>query len=448
MDRDEHINSSKKDHLKFSPPLPSSQRSVGLDFCKGFGILAMLLIHSIIQQVAQYDGTLFVSTFANVPIYYLIPLVPIFLLALWGTAFTYFTVLGTTIQSQKIDIIETSRHRKSIFVRLMIALFIISLKRITWLIRDIIRSIPQISISWTNFYSLEADTLDAIVWAGVICPIVFYIYRKSIAKSPGIGSAFIFIGLAYLWLFFSPLLNFWGENVILWAQSRNVPFLPILFGKFVRGRFKLSQTLAFGFMGIAFGILLSKRVSKSLFQKVTWLVFFISTLISVIIIIFDNSVLLHFADEDVPLPLQIFNLGGVMLLMNGFMVLFDFVDQKVRQRRAKKYSWVSRFGLVSLTAFCLDSTLTRIPYLIMVQFFGPSVNRDVSMPYIAWKWWQILLYMLIVWLFWEGLLRLWEKIHFVGSLDWWVTVLLAKILGKGKIGIPVYEILYLPQNSN
>ncbi|TFH29412.1 MAG: hypothetical protein E4G98_03870, partial [Promethearchaeota archaeon] len=87
----------------------------------------MVLIHSIIQQVAQFDGSLFIPTFSTFPIIFLLPLIPVLLLALWGSAFTYLSVEGIILQVMKIPVEKHKKHRQYVILRIFIAIFILGL---------------------------------------------------------------------------------------------------------------------------------------------------------------------------------------------------------------------------------------------------------------------------------------------------------------------------------
>ncbi|MHA1888698.1 MAG: hypothetical protein ACTSX0_11765 [Promethearchaeota archaeon] len=438
------LNPSYSDHNSEIYPLKSTSRLVGLDFGKGFGILAMILIHSIIQQIAEFNGALFVPTFSSIPLIILIILVPLLLLALWGTAFTTFSVIGITNQLLKIPAQQTKENLMYLGTRIISGMIILLVRRIARLLINFFQDWSNFTLHWQNLYNIEADTIDAIVWAGIISAVVFYIVKKFIKniKQYYHHLSIFFIILAYIWLFHAPLLIQITNPVIDSWADQNFVLGEYILGKFARGRFKLFQTLAFGFMGISFGLLLHYKTRKRILLRYTWIIMGISIIISGIMILIDPSVLTHFVDKDVPSTLQILNLGGLFGLITIFFTQFDYVSVDVQHNRTKKSRWVIRYGLISLTAFTFDTIITRIPFRLMCLIFGPSVDHTVEIPYLRWMWWQIILYVAVVWIFWEIILRLWEKIGFVGSLDWWLMFLMRVILKKGNGKIPIQKILY------
>jgi len=77
-----------------SKPL-SHRRIVALDIFRGFMIFYIIILHPILQRVFGQEASEFESTINTVPIWLVIIGIPLIILAIWGTVYTFLT--GTAV---------------------------------------------------------------------------------------------------------------------------------------------------------------------------------------------------------------------------------------------------------------------------------------------------------------------------------------------------------------
>ncbi len=161
---------------------------------------------------------------------------------------------------------------------------------------------------------------------------------------------------------------------------------------------------------------------------------------------------LSFADEEVPIPLAIANLGLMSWLLLLFLHNQDFAKtEKKRIKAAKRTTWWRRYSLISLTAYSIGSEIAHRIFRYFTNVWGPSVNRvnpgDPSTFVFAWNIWQLLAFIATMWVFWEILLRLWEKVNFIFSVDWFLVKTTQILTGQKMARMNLKPIIYGPNKS-
>ena len=86
-----------------------------------------------------------------------------------------------------------------------------------------------------------------------------------------------------------------------------------------------------------------------------------------------------------------------------------------------------RYGAISLTIFSFEIIAVIPRYLVQVITGWHVASQAVEGPFDA-KLWQAAITIAFVMIFWEGLIRLWEQINFIGTFEW----VNAKLLSIGQ----------------
>ena len=87
-----------------------SHRVYGIDVFKGWGVWYMFIIHAFIQQIAHYNGGLFLSTINNIGAFWpYIFALPIGIVSLWGFMFGF--AFACTVAMQTLRLIDTNPKR-------------------------------------------------------------------------------------------------------------------------------------------------------------------------------------------------------------------------------------------------------------------------------------------------------------------------------------------------
>ncbi len=430
-----------------------SDRYYSLDVLKGFGIIVMVTLHGIMQQVAQFDPSVFIPALTSQNPVIFVLLVPLVILGTMGATFTFVTCIITTTQLWHLW--ESKTNHKKIIVFLLSRVFIGFFILLSWRISSILigfltqRPLDEYlqTIFWDQLVIYHSETLDSIVWVGVISPVIFYLLLLIF----GTKKPWLIIGLclflAFLSFALSPLVISFGESLIGPIRSHHYYLLEFVLSKIIYGRFKIAQTIAFGFFGILFGILL---VTKQSFKIVARVSFGIAggcfiTFISWFTI--SSEFMQSFASEDVPLPVLMLATSGIFCLVLYFLKQQQFcASEEIRLRHARRSTWMRRYGLVSLTAFAWGTAYADLIFALFTPFWGPTIDRTGGQPVLLWNVVQVFTFVIALFLAWELLLRLWEKIRYVMSLEWWIHIILNLLYRKKSLYDPK-QIIYEPNQT-
>ena len=62
----------------------------------------------------------------------------------------------------------------------------------------------------------------------------------------------------------------------------------------------------------------------------------------------------------------------------------------------------------------------------------------------AWNFWQLIAFIATMWIFWEILIRVWEKINFAFSVDWFLVKITQLLTGQKMARLNLKPIIYGP----
>lgn len=123
-----------------------------------------------------------------------------------------------------------------------------------------------------------------------------------------------------------------------------------------------------------------------------------------------------------------------VLIITGSQIMFVGLTFRLVEFRgvskgfANKTRFIRRFGMVPFTIYCFHRTLAMIPLGIISLIF----QRDVMIDCHNLNGWYSLLLIAISLIFIEGLLILWERKDYIGSLEWLMATIGAYLLGMPK----------------
>lgn len=408
-------------------------RIVGIDVIKGITIFMMIIVHAVTQVIADYDGRVFITLLPKIPkILLYVVVYPVVILGLWGTIFTFVTGITTAISA--IRILDT--NKRAFIPYLFQRLLFLVLLRFAESVCDAFFSdeydmfnnkkivIPPIAIGG------GATTLDSIGWAGIIAPIVVWIFHPLIKRSNKVSLILLLSCLVYFLFAISPSMIHWFDWISTHCYAHKMGLLGDIFGKVAYGRFKIAQTASFAVVGALYGILIhyNTSIAHMIYLGLGYLAIGIGYL--VYCGIKDSSVFDHFVDEDVPLCAQVFSLGGITTLALVHCYYVDgnrSLEKKLKSR--KHVIYILRLSMLTLTIFCTGSWVGRQLALPFKLFFGPPCVHS-PVPMITWNFWVCLVYTITLVVTWWGISVLWERVDFKFSLEYILGYCLAKVVGK------------------
>ena len=205
-------------------------------------------------------------------------------------------------------------------------------------------------------------------------------------------------------------------------------FLSILIGD----SFPFFPYVGYALYGAMFGIAFSQNIDK---RKVT-LVGGIGSGVYIVA----GSILLGFmghpSAEEIHETLSIqwnFLLVGFFLLISTFVYNVHYWKEERKARKFFTNTFTRRFGIMTLTIFVFEPLVgTSIKVLIMDNIFpGWSVN-----PVFPFIYGGSLIFL------WYGILKLWEKGRFIGSLEWINGKITSFLTGRNASRINIVRNLY------
>jgi len=434
-----------KQIIRFGLTEKPMKRLVSVDTGRGFAIFIMVLVHVFTHQIGKGDSELFVPLVSSMHPILLGSLIPLVILGTWGSVFTFLSCIAASVNIFQTDPKDNRTFAKIVLSRIIGGFFLILLYRILrFLTKFPDENFILKPIGPFNF-NFACDTLDSIVIVGVIVPIILIMLHKTkISGNIRIISA-ILVSISVISLSLSEFIIPLGRSAGDFFNLKGYWLLEFILSKFFWGRFKITHTFSFGLMGALLGYFIIMEVSK---KKFIWfcMIFFLSCLILLgIAILIDWTFLLKFANNDVPVYVQFFNLGGQVALFSLFMKFLEFGTPKHRAKAAKRTIWLRRFGIVSLTIY----TLGRFPadgvFWILEKIMGDAV--DYVNLVLVWNMVQIYFFMGIVIAFWFLILYIWEKLRFILSMEWILGTIAWILRLKKNTSLYVSERLYIPTDQ-
>lgn len=123
--------------------------------------------------------------------------------------------------------------------------------------------------------------------------------------------------------------------------------------------------------------------------------------------------------------LRYLQLGLFFFFTILFLMALDFVDEATKARRAKRAGFLIRAGKCSLTIFFLETLVAEL-LRPLYEAFLPAWTES-----LGW----VVLFGLVNILVWVLVTALWDRVDFVGSLDW-VTGKVANVVRRDPPGLP------------
>jgi uncharacterized membrane protein YobD (UPF0266 family) len=378
----------------------------------------MTLVHVFTHQIGKGNSEMFVPLISSMHPILLGSLTPLIILGTWGSAFTFLSCIAISANIFQIDPKDNRTFLKLIFSRIVGGFFLILIYRILRYLTQfpdesfILKQIGPI------IFNFGSSTLDSIVIVGIIVPIFLILLRKTrISGKIRVISA-ILIPIAIISLALSEFFIPWGRNAAEFLDQKGFYFWEFWISKLVYGRFKIAHTFSFGILGALLGYYIIMEVSEKKFMWFCFIFFLLGLLTIGIASFVDWTFLLRFANEDVPIWVQFFNLGAQLALFSIFMKYLEFGKPERRSRSAKRTIWLRRFGIVSLTLYTIGKFPADGVFWMLERIMGPAVDLSGVDPVLAWNLAEIYLFMGFVVALWFLILFLWEKIQFVLSVEW------------------------------
>ncbi|MBN2602018.1 MAG: acyltransferase family protein [Candidatus Marinimicrobia bacterium] len=431
------------------------QRIYTFDIVKGIAILFVIPLHALIYQIGKNDPTLYEPIISNLSREILFVLAPIVLLSLWGPIFTLIT--GANIAYGFLRVYKRNPDDSSAYIlrRILTASLLIFVARMAVFIFE--DGIIQYSTSNTVSFRVRyyADTLDSIALINIIVPLfILFIINHGRARFVGkskeeLGNSIkprhIYIGLGIitaLWFLFTPVVHTLKPYVEAVTTKHNWKLLLFIYSKLTNGRFRFFPVLGFGYIGAIIGAAIHYQEKYQNIRRYTVLFFIIALLSFIVWCFLTENPIGDVSTDNISIMFMILILGSMALAMVLMLGRFDFCPDDRRERRIKRTLFVRRFSIVTLTIYIMEFVLAYCVYLFFEWYWETAVQYVNQVPVLTWGLTQIFTFMLIVSFIWVVIVKFWEKVDFIGSLEWMTIKLGAMFRGEHHIRINSQWILY------
>ena len=431
-------------------PKPQQNRSVAIDVFKGWGVWFMFLIHAFVQQVSQWDASLFLPTIQRTTGFRRVALLmvglPIGVMAIWGSMFAF--AFACTVAMQMMRLINTNPKKipKYLIHKVITGILIVLLNKIG---RTFFRGIyfsdgiiifPRLGVSYAT------DILDSVAWMGVLVPLIVWLIYGAFKVKDSRKLVIIFMLLLTGWSAITPTIIKYGELAILWSEANSIYIIKWVVSKFTVGRFRLSPGLGYGFLGCTFATMLYYRWNFKHIARFS-ISFFLYCLVGMGIwwLFIEPNWIARFAEETIPIPLTIFAMSTQQFLLLLFIRQHDYPKNEIKRvRAARRTTFWRRYSIFSLTGYAINTAVETKIYEIFIKFWGPSVDYSTTQGVIIWNAMQIIAFVVVIWAFWEIVVRTWAAYNYKYSLDWFLVQFMAILTGTKKKRNDVRPIIYEP----
>jgi len=270
---------------------------------------------------------------------------------------------------------------------------------------------------WILFYM---GTLSMIGYTIITVSIVMVLYQKyqSIGKPLGLRRLFLILGIV---VFLTSGLTYrFLYGPVLQAVNGGNYFAAIFLSPLFVGSKPIFPHLAYGLFGAYFGVAYAQKDAKprKILRSMLWfwsILLFIGITVLTICISFGISDTWYYAWGE-----KLFQLGLYFFLFWLGMRFVDYQPEEIMEKRMKWLKPLVTIGRVSLTIYILEGTLA----VILQKLIAPIwVSWNASFGNAA-------LFGLINLAVWGGIIMIWKRYSFVGSLEWISTWLVKKLSGQ------------------
>ena len=291
--------------------------------------------------------------------------------------------------------------------------------------------------------SFDFGTLHLIGWSIILVGLLHYflvLRPKSRGKEKNIRALSIYVSLIIVIIVASPFLsqtiyNNFNEFPGVHLSDRQFDWPPTGAGDFFMRQFlaflvgqymPIFPFFAVSLMGAVIGMGLAQKKPDRrmpLFIFLTGLALLPIDVTMIIIGIIKEDYTFMYMGQ----AAQIFFIStfGQLSILSLCLWLIEFKGKTGRFVKISRY-W-RRYGAISLTIFSLE-IIAVIPRYLVQMITGWNVASEAVEGAFDATLWQAVITIVFVMIFWEGLIRLWEKVNFIGTFEW----VNAKLLSIGQ----------------
>jgi len=412
------------------------RRLVSLDVARGMAIVSVVFFHAL---VFNNDATLTPET---TPAPWLLALLTY--LVTWAGTFATVSGLGNTLslygrlRQGRID--RRRMLQDAVFGGLAIvainylylALFTPGFIRVDgadigWL-PGLVRSGQW--LTWPADRLLFCTALMMIGWGKVGTGLAIYLLtRGNRAPRPILGYAVVtLLATALVWTY--PLVKAALRPLIVRPLTvANLP-LDLVLTWLIGPMDPIFPYVGFALYGVVMGLMLVDQVSQRVLLGYGYGAGAIYSAIALWFYARHGFSANAFDIPDLGPLIQV--LGPMLVLFTAFIQVMDLGSDRTRQRWWRWTRTFRTFGLVSLSVFLLEGTLSAL-LRRLVALVAPDFTHDPGFLFVIFAPLSLLL--------WIVLVKLWARFDFAGSAEWLVVRASARITGQRSVRLDAQRLL-------
>ncbi|HOK09342.1 MAG TPA: hypothetical protein PLT82_05600 [Candidatus Hydrogenedens sp.] len=242
----------------------------------------------------------------------------------------------------------------------------------------------------------------------------------------------ILTGIALTLLFISPSIHKGLDGVFYQAIQEEKWGLAWLL------KFLLAPlpNMAYGYLGAVFGIALSEQVSLDKIRGYGYGLGVAFVSLAVWLMIQYGLKPIEFAQS--PLPIKIHFLDvGLMLIVSAFLIgVMEYTDSERRMWWMKHTTAIRRISMVALTIFLLEGPVAVSLGRVYLWVIGSPSEFPKHPLYI-------IPFILLVLLFWHGVVIVWERFGFKYGAEWLSVLIVGWVKRQKSVRLDPAQTLYL-----
>ncbi len=286
-----------------------------------------------------------------------------------------------------------------------------------------LRTGKQVRFYWSQI--TEPGTLSLIALSVIALSLVMLIITSAKIRNKSQAIYISLISSGTLIIALSPFMKFYLYPVFDRAKENGNIIIASILGQTISD-FSFFPYIGFVLYGATFGIALAKKETEQNIMKwlarlsIFWLALGIigtwetggvdfRMLISHSLPALINKSFIRFSQ-----------LGLFLFFMWLAFYLLDFAPEKRRKTTLKVLGISKNFGILALTVYCFEPLMAEI-VSIPFRLLNPDWTSNFTI---------VVIFSLLCVTTWFVILRIWEKIHYKGSLEWIGMNVIKAISGK------------------
>lgn len=402
-----------------------TNRVLSFDILRGSMIFYVIFLHALIQRVFSSDGNQFALVVNKIPTFMVILAIPLILLSLWGSIFTFISGASTAYSLNQKYTQDPSNFNKHVRSKIIsgIALYVIfMIEKIFFSVRInvhpvqtfslITGSLEEGTIQWPTLLHLTtSSTLESLVFTSVLISIILYILwkkmkctkKKTVIILILIGIANLIVTNIFRMVFPEPAVI--KENLL----SNNQYLVYALYLRLCADRFAHFPVFTFGLFGASISLLINEPNAKKKISRLGLSLAIPLLALFIIHVLTGFDILNAFHEEMVPIPLQYLTLGLQIIVLVICLRVFDFRKKKFINSRKNLVITIQKYSNLSLTIYVLEPLVSQLWYLIFVIMYGGPFYNDLP---------KIILYIQTCMIVWWFIVKKFAQVNYKYSLEW------------------------------